>query len=63
MNEKIPSGFEALAATSRALYPKESMLAVETRNASAYLLVFPKNRRLQENRIGLTPEAVRSAHR
>ncbi|WP_026464133.1 alanine dehydrogenase [Adhaeribacter aquaticus] len=58
MNEHIPSGFESLAATSRALFPKESMLAVETRKKRLFIGI-PKESSLQENRIGLTPEAVR----
>jgi alanine dehydrogenase len=58
MTEKIPSGFEALNAASRALYPKESMLAVETRRKRLFIGL-PKESSLQENRLGLTPEAVR----
>lgn len=58
MNENIPSGFESLAATSRALFPKESMLAVETRKKRLFIGI-PKEFSLSENRIGLTPEAVR----
>ncbi|KAA5548191.1 alanine dehydrogenase [Adhaeribacter rhizoryzae] len=58
MNENIPSGFESLAATSRALFPKESMLAIETRKKRLFIGI-PKESSLQENRIGLTPEAVR----
>lgn len=58
MTEHIPSGFEALNAASRALYPKESMLAVETRRKRLFIGL-PKETSLQENRLGLTPEAVR----
>lgn len=58
MNENIPSGFESLAATSRALFPKESMLAIETRKKRLFIGI-PKESSLQENRIGLTPESVR----
>lgn len=58
MTEKIPSGFEALNAASRALYPKESMLAVETKRKRLFIGL-PKETSLQENRLGLTPEAVR----
>ncbi|MGV3504396.1 MAG: alanine dehydrogenase [Adhaeribacter sp.] len=57
MTEKVPSGFDALA-SSRALFPKESMLAVETRKKRLYIGL-PKESSFQENRIGLTPEAVR----
>ena len=58
MTEHIPSGFEALNAASRALYPKESMLAVETKRKRLFIGL-PKETSLQENRLGLTPEAVR----
>lgn len=58
MTEQIPSGFEALNAASRALYPKESMLAVETKRKRLFIGL-PKETSLQENRLGLTPEAVR----
>ncbi|RDC64277.1 alanine dehydrogenase [Adhaeribacter pallidiroseus] len=58
MMEHIPSGFEAINAASRALYPKESMLAVETRRKRLFIGL-PKETSLQENRLGLTPEAVR----
>ncbi len=53
------AGFEALSkATARGLMPKESMLAVETRKRSLFIGI-PKESSLQENRIGLTPEAVK----
>jgi alanine dehydrogenase len=58
MTENVPSGFDALATTSRALFPKESMLAVETRKKRLFIGL-PKESSFQENRIGLTPEAVR----
>lgn len=58
MTEKVPSGFEGLTTTSRALFPKESMLAVETRKKRLFIGL-PKESSFQENRIGLTPEAVR----
>jgi alanine dehydrogenase len=58
MMEHIPSGFEAINAASRALYPKESMLAVETKRKRLFIGL-PKETSLQENRLGLTPEAVR----
>lgn len=58
MMENIPSGFEAINAASRALYPKESMLAVETKRKRLFIGL-PKETSLQENRLGLTPEAVR----
>ena len=44
-------------ASSQALYPKESMLAVENRRRSLYIGI-PKESSFQENRIGLTPDAV-----
>jgi alanine dehydrogenase len=53
------TGFEALTkATARSLMPKESMLAVETRKKNLFIGL-PKESSLQENRIGLTPEAVK----
>lgn len=58
MTEKVPSGFEGLTTASRALFPKESMLAVETRKKRLFIGL-PKESSFQENRIGLTPEAVR----
>jgi alanine dehydrogenase len=56
MAEKLPSGFESLA-TSRAYFTQESMLAVETRKRKLFIGL-PRETSLQENRIGLTPEAV-----
>ncbi len=56
MAEPVPSGFEAVA-TSRAYFPQESMLAVETRKRKLFIGL-PKESSLQENRLGLTPEAV-----
>ena len=55
MAEQLP-GFGALA-TGRALLPQESMLAVETRKRRLFIGL-PKESSLQENRLGLTPEAV-----
>ncbi|MEJ8801519.1 alanine dehydrogenase [Pontibacter sp. H249] len=45
-------------ATSPALYPKESMMAVEERRRSLFIGI-PKESSFQENRIGLTPDAVK----
>ncbi|GAB3820253.1 alanine dehydrogenase [Pontibacter rugosus] len=45
-------------ATSQALYPKESMLTVEDRRRSLFIGI-PKESSFQENRIGLTPDAVK----
>ncbi|MGI4742473.1 MAG: alanine dehydrogenase [Janthinobacterium lividum] len=56
MAEQLPSGFGALA-TSRAYFTQESMLAVETRKRKLFIGL-PKESLLQENRLGLTPEAV-----
>ncbi len=56
MPEKLPTGFESLA-TSRAYFTQESMLAVETRKRKLFIGL-PRETSLQENRIGLTPEAV-----
>ena len=55
MAEQLPSGFGALA-TSRAYFTQESMLAVETRKRKLFIGL-PKETSLQENRLGLTPEA------
>ena len=56
MPEQLPSGFESLA-TSRAYFTQESMLAVETRRRKLFIGL-PRETSLQENRLGLTPEAV-----
>jgi alanine dehydrogenase len=56
MAEQLPTGFGALA-TGRAYIPQESMLAVETRKRRLFIGL-PKESSLQENRLGLTPEAV-----
>jgi alanine dehydrogenase len=56
MAEQLPPGFESLA-TSRAYFTQESMLAVETRKRKLFIGL-PRETSLQENRIGLTPEAV-----
>jgi len=56
MPEQLPSGFESLA-TSRAYFTQESMLAVDTRKRKLFIGL-PRETSLQENRIGLTPEAV-----
>ncbi|GAB3583496.1 alanine dehydrogenase [Hymenobacter daeguensis] len=44
-------------ATSRAYFTQESMLAVETRKRKLFIGL-PRETSLQENRLGLTPEAV-----
>ncbi|MGI4835771.1 MAG: alanine dehydrogenase [Janthinobacterium lividum] len=56
MAEQLPTGFGALA-TGRAYITQESMLAVETRKRRLFIGL-PKESSLQENRLGLTPEAV-----
>ena len=56
MPEQLPSGFESLAA-SRAYFTQESLLAVETRKRKLFIGL-PRETTLQENRLGLTPEAV-----
>ena len=56
MPEQLPSSFESLA-TSRSYFTQESMLAVETRKRKLFIGL-PRETSLQENRIGLTPEAV-----
>src|SRR5690349_11428841 len=58
MPTKTPPGFAAIAATP-VMTPKESMLAVETKRKRLFIGI-PKESSLQENRIGLTPAAVRS---
>ncbi|MBT9392506.1 alanine dehydrogenase [Hymenobacter sp. NST-14] len=57
MPDAVPSGFESLAA-SRAYFTQESMLAVETRKRKLFIGL-PRETSLQENRICLTPEAVK----
>ncbi|ARS36181.1 alanine dehydrogenase [Pontibacter actiniarum] len=57
MTEKFAVDLGKLAA-SQALYPKESMLAVEERRRSLFIGI-PKESSFQENRIGLTPDAVK----
>jgi alanine dehydrogenase len=57
MQESVPPGFESLA-TSRAYFTQESMLAVETRRRKLFIGL-PRESSLQENRLGLTPEAVK----
>ncbi|MBC6990177.1 MULTISPECIES: alanine dehydrogenase [Hymenobacter] len=57
MPEAVPPGFESLA-TSRAFYTQESMLAVETRRRKLFIGL-PRETSLQENRLCLTPEAVK----
>jgi len=57
MPEAVPSGFESLA-TSRAYFTQESMLAIETRRRKLFIGL-PRESSLQENRICLTPEAVK----
>jgi len=56
MAEPLPTGFGAVA-SSRAYFPQESMLAVETRKRKLFIGL-PKESSRQENRLGLTPEAV-----
>ena len=56
MPEQLPPSFESLA-PGRAYFTQESMLAVETRKRKLFIGL-PKETSLQENRIGLTPEAV-----
>ncbi len=56
MPEQLPTGFESLA-TSRAYFTQESTLAVETRKRKLFIGL-PRETTLQENRLGLTPEAV-----
>ncbi len=56
MPEQLPPGFESLA-TSRAYFTQESTLAVETRKRKLFIGL-PRETTLQENRLGLTPEAV-----
>ena len=57
MPEAVPPGFESLA-TSRAYFTQESMLAVEIRKRKLFIGL-PRETSLQENRICLTPEAVK----
>ncbi|MET4105022.1 alanine dehydrogenase [Hymenobacter sp. UYP22] len=57
MPDAVPPGFEQLA-TSRAYFTQESMLAVETRKRKLFIGL-PRETSLQENRICLTPEAVK----
>ncbi len=57
MPEAVPPGFEGLA-TGRAYFTQESMLAVETRKRKLFIGL-PRETSLQENRICLTPEAVK----
>ena len=57
MTSKTPPGFAAIAAAP-VLTPKESMLAVETKRKRLFIGI-PKESSLQENRIGLTPAAVK----
>ncbi|MBO0358964.1 alanine dehydrogenase [Hymenobacter sp. BT186] len=57
MPEAVPPGFESLAA-SRAYFTQESMLAVEVRKRKLFIGL-PRETSLQENRICLTPEAVK----
>ena len=57
MTDKFAVALEKLA-TNPALYPKESMLAIEERRRSLFIGI-PKESSFQENRIGLTPDAVK----
>ncbi|WP_242916730.1 alanine dehydrogenase [Pontibacter liquoris] len=58
MTEKLAASLAKIVATSQALYPKESMLAVEERRRNLFIGI-PKESSFQENRIGLTPDAVK----
>ncbi|WP_162051958.1 alanine dehydrogenase [Pontibacter pamirensis] len=57
MTDKFAVALEKLA-NNPALYPKESMLAIEERRRSLFIGI-PKESSFQENRIGLTPDAVK----
>ncbi|WP_170312502.1 alanine dehydrogenase [Botryobacter ruber] len=57
MTERLAANLGKIA-SSAALYPKESMLAVEERRRSLFIGL-PKESSFQENRIGLTPDAVK----
>lgn len=57
MTEKFAVELGKLA-TSQALYPKESMMAVEERRRSLFVGI-PKESSFQENRVGLTPDSVK----
>ncbi len=56
--ESLTRAAGVATATAVAPTPKESMLAVETRRKRLYIGL-PRETSLQENRLGLTPEAVR----
>jgi alanine dehydrogenase len=58
MPDQLPPGFSSLTASARAYVPQESMLAVETRKRRLFIGL-PRETSLQENRVGLTPEAVK----
>ncbi|WP_400191092.1 alanine dehydrogenase [Hymenobacter sp. B81] len=58
MPDQLPPGFTSLTAPARAYVPQESMLAVETRRRKLFIGL-PRETSLQENRLGLTPEAVK----
>ncbi|KAA9339691.1 alanine dehydrogenase [Hymenobacter busanensis] len=58
MPDQLPPGFSSLTAPARAYVPQESMLAVETRRRKLFIGL-PRETSLQENRLGLTPEAVK----
>ncbi|GAA4387289.1 alanine dehydrogenase [Hymenobacter koreensis] len=58
MPDQLPPGFSSLATPARAYIPQESMLAVETRRRKLFIGL-PRETSLQENRLGLTPEAVK----
>jgi len=57
MTQKLAVSIGKVAA-SVALYPKESMLALEERSRNLFIGI-PKESSFQENRIGLTPDAVK----
>ena len=54
----LVQGVATATATAVAPTPKESMLAIETRRKRLFIGL-PRETSLQENRVGLTPEAVR----
>lgn len=57
MTEKRKSGFAALASET-SLYPQEQMLAVKKDNQRLFIGI-PKEISMQENRVALTPEAIK----
>lgn len=57
MEDKPKSGFEELAKESR-LYPQEALLEVKKSNKSLFIGI-PKEVRMQEKRVSLTPNSVK----